>query len=86
MLAFSFVLTGGLELVLEKTYAHPPAADQARLSFHNGLQLGCGLRVEVTGAPVTIKPLYIDGINIIIPFNASRYDNETILQGRTAWW
>ena len=51
LVAIAFVVSGCVELVLEKTYPHPPEEKQARLAFHNSYGPNCLADVIVTDIP-----------------------------------
>eukprot|EP00095_Tigriopus_kingsejongensis_P000412 maker-scaffold19_size710362-snap-gene-5.13 protein:Tk00412 transcript:maker-scaffold19_size710362-snap-gene-5.13-mRNA-1 annotation:"peptide transporter family 1-like isoform x2" len=48
LLAVAFVVSGVVELILEKTYPVPPTAEFARLGFHNGLPDLCQINIKLT--------------------------------------
>lgn len=47
LLAIAFVISGVVELILEKTYPVPPTTEFSRLAFHNGLPNNCLLDLDL---------------------------------------
>eukprot|EP00094_Tigriopus_californicus_P007929 TCALIF_07633-PA protein Name:"Similar to Slc15a1 Solute carrier family 15 member 1 (Rattus norvegicus)" AED:0.21 eAED:0.21 QI:166/0.07/0.07/0.78/0.92/0.85/14/0/789 len=47
LLAVAFVISGVVELILEKTYPVPPTSEFSRLAFHNGLPENCLLQFDL---------------------------------------
>ncbi len=68
LVGVAFVISAIVELELEDTYPHPPGADEARLSFHNGLSLGepCSVNVTFLEVPEDIDSLNISRKNLAV--------------------
>ena len=46
LLAVAFIMSGIVELILEKTYPHPPGSTSARLALHNSVP-NCDLEFKI---------------------------------------